>query len=192
MIAIIQYQAGNARSVKNALDRLGCPAIITEDAETIQQASHVIFPGVGAAGPAMQYLGERQLDQLIPKLTQPVLGICLGLQLLCQHTEEHDTQGMGVFGVGVRRFPPDDRVPHIGWNSLQDMQGPLFRNVPPAADVYFVHSYYAECCAQTTATTHYIRPFSAALQRDNFFATQFHPEKSAQTGALILQNFISL
>lgn len=192
MTAIIQYQAGNARSVLNALERLGRQAIITDDPDTILKADYVIFPGVGAAGPAMQYLRERALDQLIPALTQPVLGICLGMQLLCRHSEEHDTPCMGVFDSRVRLFPPDDRVPHVGWNTLSGMQGPLFNHLKDGDDVYFVHSYYAEACLQTTATTEYILPFSAALQRDNFFATQFHPEKSARTGSIILNNFLSL
>jgi imidazole glycerol-phosphate synthase subunit HisH len=192
MTAIIQYQAGNARSVLNALHRLGRQAIITDDPDIIRKADQVIFPGVGAAGPAMQYLQARALDQLIPTLTQPVLGICLGMQLLCRYSEEHDTSCMGVFDTTVRLFPPDDRVPHVGWNTLSGMQGPLFKNLHTGDDVYFVHSYFAEVCTQTTAITDYILPFSAALQRDNFFATQFHPEKSARTGSIILNNFLSL
>lgn len=192
MIAIIKYNAGNISSVKNALARLGEEAVVTDQPEQIKRAEKVIFPGVGEAGTAMAYLGSRGLDELIMSLRQPVLGICLGLQLMCQSSEEGNTRGLGIFNTLVKKFPPEDKVPHIGWNNFTEIKGPLFDGINKADDMYFVHGYYAESCPQTVAESLYIRPFSAALQQDNFFATQFHPEKSSFVGEQILKNFLAL
>lgn len=192
MIAVIQYNAGNIRSVINALNRLGAESILTDSHAEIQNADKVIFPGVGEASSAMNYLRERQLDTLIKSLTQPFLGICLGLQLMCIHSEENNTEGLGIFKEKVKRFPPADKVPHMGWNNFSGMKGKLFDGVSAASDVYFVHSYYAECGTETAATTEYIVRFSSALQKNNFYAVQFHPEKSAAAGQTILKNFLSL
>jgi glutamine amidotransferase len=192
MIAVIKYNAGNIRSVQNALQRLGCESIITDDIGEIRSAGKVIFPGVGEAGSAMKYLRERELDKLIVSLTQPVLGICLGLQLMCRYSEEGDTRCLGIFQSDVRLFPQVDTVPHMGWNNFFTVRGDLFRGVEPAEDVYYVHSYYAEIAACTSAVCDYIVPFSAAMAKGNFHATQFHPEKSAGTGERILKNFLEL
>ena len=192
MIAIIDYNAGNTRSVQNALERLGQQAVVTHDAEIITMADKVIFPGVGEAGSAMKYLIDLNLDRVIGSLTQPFLGICLGLQLMCRSSEESNTPGLSIFDTDVRKFPPGGLVPHMGWNTLTDLSGPLFKGLPDSNDMYFVHSYFAQLCGDTTATCTYILPFSAALQRDNFFAVQFHPEKSADTGERILKNFLAL
>jgi glutamine amidotransferase len=192
MIAIIDYNAGNTRSVQNALERLGQQSMVTSDADIICKADKVIFPGVGEAGSAMKYLRDLNLGQAIGSLTQPFLGICLGLQLMCLHSEESDTTGLGIFDTEVRKFPPTSLVPHMGWNTLMELKGPLFKGLPETNDLYFVHSYYAGLCSQTTATCEYIFPFSAALQSDNFFAVQFHPEKSAATGERMLKNFLAL
>lgn len=192
MIAILQYNAGNATSVYNALHRLGEEAIVTDKQEDILRAEKVIFPGVGEAGSAMQYLREKGLDQLIPNLTQPVLGICLGMQLLCESSEESQTKGLGVFPVRVRRFPAEGIVPHMGWNNMSQLRGNLFEGVEETDDFYFVHGYYAMVGAGTTAVCDYLLPFSAALQRDNFYGVQFHPEKSGQTGEILLKNFLAL
>lgn len=192
MIAIIDYNAGNTRSVKNAFDRLGYQTMVTNDGDIISSADKVIFPGVGEAGSAMKYLREHDLDLVIKSLTQPFLGICLGLQLMCESTEEGDTRGLGVYDTHVSKFPPTRLVPHMGWNTLTDLKGPLFKGIGENIDLYFVHSYYAGLSGQTIATCAYIFPFSAALQRDNFFAVQFHPEKSADAGERILKNFLAL
>ena len=192
MIAIIKYNAGNITSVKNALTRLGYDCIITDKAPAIQAAKKVIFPGVGEASSAMKYLREKGLDEVIKNLKQPVLGICLGLQLMCQHSEENDTDCLGIFETRVRLFPPQEKVPHIGWNNFQELRSPLFSGISLADDVYFVHSYFAELNEKTTAVCDYILPFSAAMQKDNFYATQFHPEKSGEIGAKILANFLKI
>ncbi len=193
MIAIIDYKSGNVRSVANALKRLGAEAVITDDVEIIRSADKVIFPGVGEASSAMQQLQNKGLDSLIPTLTQPVLGICLGMQLLCTHSEEGNTAGLGVFPTKVKRFPAEKRVPHMGWNNLiATAESTLCNTVKAADDVYFVHSFYVECNAFTVAKSDYILPFSAALQRANFYAVQFHPEKSGEVGERILQNFLKL
>ncbi len=192
MIAILDYPAGNVASVRHALYRLGGDVIITSDADELLRADRIIIPGVGEASTAMHHLRMHGIDRLLPALTQPVLGICLGLQVMCASTEEGPAEGLGIFPVSVKRFPPDDLVPHMGWNTLADLQGPLFKGVSPSDDVYFVHSYYAACSAHTTAVCDYILPFAAAMQRDNFFATQFHPEKSGPAGERILRNFLSL
>lgn len=192
MIAIIQYNAGNVASVANALKQLGLSSIITNDAATIASADKVIFPGVGEAKSAMAFLQQHQLDELIIRLTQPVLGICLGMQLMCTASEEGNTKGLGIFDTQVKKFPAGNIVPHMGWNSIDFTESTLLQQVNPGSDVYFVHSYYAEPCAHTIASCNYILPFSAALQKNNFHATQFHPEKSADTGLQILKNFLSL
>ena len=192
MIAIIKYNAGNIQSVQNALERLGYESIITADKIKILAADKVIFPGVGEASSAMEYLKARELDIVINSITQPFLGICLGLQLMCKSTEERSTECLGIFDTEVKLFPPEEKVPHIGWNSFEKLKGDLFKNINAANDVYYVHSYYAEECDNTVATCNYIKPFSAALQKNNFYATQFHPEKSARVGEQILKNFLEL
>ena len=192
MIAIIRYNAGNIKSVQNALTRLGFESIITDDPMELKKADKVIFPGVGEASSAMQYLRERGLDNTIKSLVQPVLGICLGLQLMCRFSEEADTKCLGIFDTDVRLFPPVDKIPHMGWNNFLTMRGDLFKNISPDDDVYYVHSYYAEISSCTSATCDYILPFSASMCRDNFYATQFHPEKSAAVGERILRNFLEL
>lgn len=192
MIAILKYNAGNIQSVENAVQRLGYQTIVTDDINELNAADKVIFPGVGEASSAMAYLKERQLDEVIKQLKQPVLGICLGMQLLCQFTEEGNTQGIGVFDNKVRLFPSTDIVPHMGWNDCNTLQGQLFQGIEEGADFYFVHSYCAEVNENTVATTNYILPFSAALQKDNFYAVQFHPEKSATIGNQLLKNFLEL
>jgi glutamine amidotransferase len=192
MIAIIKYNAGNISSVQNALMRLGFESIITDDAKTILSADKVIFPGVGEAGSAMKYLTEIGLDKVILSVKNPMLGICLGLQLMCETTEEGNTRCLGIFNSKVKIFPPKAIVPHMGWNNFSSINGYLFKNITTDNNVYYVHSYYAEICEQTTAVCDYIQPFSAAMQKDNFYATQFHPEKSADIGEQILLNFLQL
>lgn len=192
MIAIIKYNAGNIKSVQNALTRLGFESVITDDPEELNKAEKVIFPGVGEASSAMQYLRSRGLDNTIRSLKQPLLGICLGLQLMCRFSEEANTRCLGIFDTDVRLFPPVDKIPHMGWNNFLSMRGDLFKDISPDDDVYYVHSYYAEISAGTTATCDYILPFSASMARDNFYATQFHPEKSAAVGEKILRNFLGL
>lgn len=192
MIAILRYNAGNATSVFHAVYNLGYQACITDDPELLYTADKVIIPGVGAAASAMKYLRQKGLDQLIRTLKQPVLGICLGQQLLCTYSEEGNTQCLGIFDTAVRRFPPLERVPHMGWNTIEHEGKGLFEHVPPDSDVYFVHSYYCLPNTQTIATCAYILPFAAAMQQDNFYATQFHPEKSSGTGRQILDNFLRI
>tara|TARA_R110002049_G_scaffold302626_1_gene495846 strand:+ start:353 stop:931 length:579 start_codon:yes stop_codon:yes gene_type:complete len=192
MIALIKYNAGNTESVKNAINRLGHDVVITDDAETILSAEKVIFPGVGEASTAMNYLKEKGLDEVILSVTHPFLGICLGLQLMCTKTEEGSTDCLGIFKTEVKLFPPTEIVPHMAWNNFTAVEGKLFNQVRAQDDVYYVHSYYAEICENTIAICNYIQPFSAALQNGNFYATQFHPEKSAGIGAQILKNFIEL
>ena len=192
MIAIIKYNAGNIRSVENALNRIGYDCIVTDDHEAIKKADKVILPGVGEASTAMEYLKSKKLDSLLKSLKQPVLGICLGQQLMCNYSEEGNTTCMGIFETQVKLFPPKELVPQMGWNSLSKMKGDLFRGLSEKDDVYFVHSYYAELCEGTAAVCDYIMPFSAALQKNNFYATQFHPEKSGKVGEIILKNFLSL
>lgn len=192
MIAIIKYNAGNITSVKNAVERLGFQCVVTDNAAEIHRAEKVIFPGVGEAGSAMHYLRERGMDELIKELRKPVLGICLGLQLMCKFSEEASTSCMSLFDATVKKFPETDVVPHMGWNNLEKLTSPLFNGISENDNVYFVHSYFAETCKSTAAVCNYILPFSAALQKDNFFATQFHPEKSASVGEKILLNFLKL
>ena len=192
MIAIIKYNAGNIQSVQNALKRLGVESVITDDKTTILNADKVIFPGVGEASSAMNYLKKRGLDEVIRSIKQPFLGICLGLQLMCKYSEEGNTDCLGIFNTRVKLFPPNLKVPHIGWNSFNRSEGKLFKGIEASEDFYFVHSYYAELCEETIAVTDYIKPMSAALQKNNFYATQFHPEKSASIGEKLLKNFIEL
>ena len=193
-VVIIDYNAGNVQSVKYALNRLGIEAAVSSQSEVINSADKVIFPGVGEANTTMRYLHERRLDEVIRNLKQPVLGICLGMQLLCDYSEENQTQCLGVIPQHVVKFQPQngEKVPHMGWNSIKQLDGPLLATTPEGAYAYFVHSYYVEKGPYTTAITDHIQPFSAALQKDNFHATQFHPEKSGQVGARILEQFIKL
>lgn len=192
-IVIIKYNAGNIQSVSFALERLGVDFDITDDTEAIQQADKVIFPGVGEASTTMAHLKEKRLDALIRELKQPVLGICLGMQLMCNHSEENDTLCLGIFQETVKRFVPENdlKVPHMGWNQLHLKDGwlnPALEN----QNAYFVHSYYVPVNAHTSAVTDYINPFSSAMRRNNFYAVQFHPEKSASAGELVLKSFLNL
>lgn len=197
-VAIIKYNGGNIESVSNALLRFGILADVTADHEEIRKADKVIFPGVGEARTTMSYLRAKGLDALIPSLKQPVLGICLGLQLMCSYSEEGDTTCLGIFREKVKRFVPkagDEntyKVPHTGWNVIYNLKSKLFAPEIEGQYVYFVHSYYADLGAHTIATCDYIHPFSAALNKDNFYATQFHPEKSGDVGSAILHNFLNL
>ena len=195
MIAIVDYAAGNIRSVANALERLGARYEITADPARLRAAGRVILPGVGHAGRALDRLREKGLVPVIRSLRCPVLGICVGLQVLCRDSEEGSVEGIGVFDAHVKRFPdePEIRVPHMGWNALGNLDGKLFKDIPVGAYVYFVHSYYPTLCPDTTATCrHGSTLFSAALRYENFYGTQFHPEKSGAVGQQILQNFLSL
>lgn len=192
-LAIVKYNAGNIQSVTFALQRLGITPRLTDDPEALRTADKVIFPGVGEASSAMRYLRERQLDQVLTTLQQPFLGICLGMQLMGSHSEEGDVDCLGVFEQAVKKFPASvGKVPHMGWNRLQQLDGPLLQHLPGEPFVYFVHSYYVELGPATVATSHYGLPFSAVMQRDNYYATQFHPEKSGVIGAKILENFLAL
>lgn len=191
-IVIIDYEAGNVQSVKYALERLGVNAKISNCETTIRKADKVIFPGVGEAAWAMKKLKETGLDQLIPQLKQPVLGICLGMQLMCEQTEEGNTKGLGIFPVKTLKFPAEDKVPHMGWNQINEVKGDLYQGIANSGFVYFVHSYYVPVSKYTVANTKYIRDFSASLQKDNFYACQFHPEKSGDIGQQVLSNFIKL
>jgi len=192
-VAIIKYNAGNVQSVLYAMERLGAEAVLTDDWETIQQADKVIFPGQGEASTAMAYLKARKLDLLIKELKQPFFGICLGLQLLCDYSEENDTPCLGVFPVQVKRFPNWEKVPHIGWNSLENRRSPLLEGLDEQPFAYYVHSFYAELHEEyTIATSQYMLEFSALLHKDNYYAMQAHPEKSSGTGEKILTNFLNL
>ncbi|QOW09981.1 imidazole glycerol phosphate synthase subunit HisH [Kaistella flava (ex Peng et al. 2021)] len=192
MIAIIDYVAGNVKSVENAVRKLGFETLITSDFEEIRNAEKVIFPGVGEASTAMNYLKSLKLDELIPTLKQPFLGICLGQQLLCDFSEEGNTECLGIFDLKVKQFPATDIVPHMGWNNLQKISGQLLDGISEENNFYFVHSYYCEVGENTTSECDYILPFSATLQKDNFYGTQFHPEKSGDVGSKILENFLKL
>ena len=192
MITILKYNAGNIQSVLNAVNRLGYETSVTDNEEEIIASDKVIIPGVGEAGSAMKYLKEKKLDRLIVSLQQPVLGICLGLHLMCNFSDESYTKCLGIFDAAVKRFPPFDKVPHMGWNNFSALKGDLFKNVRAEEDVYYVHSYYAEITSFTSALCDYVLPFSAAMHKDNFYAVQFHPEKSAGTGMQILKNFLEL
>ena len=194
-IVNIKYNAGNIQSVLYALERIGVTAMVTDAIEEIQTADKVIFPGVGEASTAMQYLKERNLDELIKNLKQPVLGICLGMQLMCTHSTENETACLGIFEEQVKQFETSDpsiKVPQIGWNTITHLQSNLFKGVSENSFAYFVHGYYAAKGQHTIATTNYIQDYSSALQKDNFYGVQFHPEKSAKVGEQIIQNFLSL
>lgn len=191
-VAIIKYNAGNTQSVIFALNRLGIEPILTDDFETLKSADKVIFPGVGEASTTMRHLKELKLDQLIPDLKQPVLGICLGMQLMCNHSEENDTDCLGIFNIPVLKFESSTfKIPHMGWNNLIEANDELFKTLPDD-HMYFVHSYYVPDCDYTIAKTDYINNFSAAIKKDNFYAVQFHPEKSGAQGSQLLKNFINL
>ena len=192
---IIKYNAGNIQSVLYALERIGAEATVTDDVEQIRKADKIIFPGVGEASTAMSYLKERKLDKVITDLKQPVLGICLGMQLMCAYSEENDTPCLGIFKEQVKQFRSEGtafKVPQIGWNNIYDLKTPLFKSLPGNSYCYFVHGFYAALGEHTIATADYIQPYSAGLHRDNFYGVQFHPEKSAAAGEQILQNFLSL
>ena len=194
-VTIVQYNAGNIQSVLFALERLGVTATVTDDLSMIQAADKVIFPGVGEASTAMAYLKARNLDQLIVSLKQPVLGICLGMQLMCKHSAENDTNCLGIFEEQVMAFKATEnttKVPQIGWNTISNLKTELFNDIPENSFAYFVHGYYAELGDNTIATTDYIQPYSSALQKNNFYGVQFHPEKSASVGEQIIQNFLAV
>ena len=194
-IVIIKYNAGNIQSVLYALERIGVSALVTDSIQEIQTADKVIFPGVGEASSAMQYLKERNLDTLIKNLKQPVLGICLGMQLMCTHSTENNTNCLGIFEEQVKHFETADptiKVPQIGWNTITALKTPLFKGIAENSFAYFVHGYYAAKGQHTIATTNYIQEYSSALHKDNFYGLQFHPEKSALVGEQIIQNFLSL
>jgi glutamine amidotransferase len=200
-IAIIKYNAGNVQSVTYALQRLGIEPVLTDDEQEIRSADRVIFPGVGEASTAMYYLRKKGLDRIIPTLEQPVLGVCLGLQLMCRYSEENNTECLNIFDLTVQHFDRQKarsaggallKIPHMGWNTLTDYKSELLKGLPENAYVYYVHSYYAPVSEYTIATTLYVNPFSAMLHKDNFYACQFHPEKSGEAGAAILANFIAL
>jgi len=191
-VAIIRYNAGNVRSVTNALNRFGIEPVVTDSPEILTSVDKVIFPGVGEASTAMNYLNARGLASAIRDIKAPFLGICLGLQLMCRHSEENDTTCLNIFPHEVRKFPARDKIPHMGWNTITNLSGPLLQNVKTDSYLYFVHSYFAELSENTIATTDYIEPFSAGLQKDNFYAIQSHPEKSGTAGQKILENFLAL
>lgn len=194
-VAIVKYNAGNICSVDYALRRLGVQANVTADTEELRRADKIIFPGVGEAVNTMSYLRRTGLDTVIKSLKQPVLGICLGMQLLCNHSEEGNVDCLGIFNVEVKKFTPScrkEKVPHMGWNTISHTNSPLFNGFDKDEFVYFVHSYYVPLCAYTIAETDYILPYSSALHKDNFYATQFHPEKSGSVGEQILKNFLNI
>ena len=193
-VAIVKYNAGNIYSVVNAMRRLGIEPVLTDDAEMLQKADHVLFPGQGQAREAMEYLKAHQLDQVIKNLKQPVLGICVGQQLLCRHSEEGDVDCIGIFDVDVKRFQPqkhEDKVPAMGWNEIYDLKTELYKGLSHPYS-YFVHSYYVPLCEETIAKADYILPYSASLHKDNFYTCQFHPEKSGKVGEQILKNFLEI
>lgn len=194
-IAVVKYNAGNIRSVIGALTRLGITPMLTDNEEELRRADKVIFPGVGEASTTMEYLRAHGLDRIIKDLKQPVLGICLGQQLMCSHSEEGDTDCLGIFDVPVLKFQPqrhEDKVPHMGWNTIETTSDGIFKGFSKPEFVYFVHSFYVPVCQWTAARTEYILPFTASLHKDNFYATQFHPEKSGPTGERILKNFLDI
>jgi|TARA_A200000159_G_scaffold124612_1_gene119541 glutamine amidotransferase len=192
MLAIIDYGAGNTKSLQFALERLGVNSLLTSNADQIKSADKVIFPGQGAAGSAMQKLKHFGLDQLIPELKQPVLGICLGMQLFCEYTEEGDVQGLGIAKGTVKRFSSKVKVPQMGWNSIHNLKGELFEGIQDGAYMYLVHSYFVPDNTETVATANYDGSYSVALQKENFYGVQFHPEKSSKQGQLVLNNFLKL
>lgn len=189
-LVILDYSAGNIQSIKFAIKRLGYEAVLTDDVDEIIAADKVIFPGVGEASSAMEKLRSSGLDKIIPELKQPVLGICLGMQLMCNFSEEGNTDGLGIFDLDVIRFPNSVKVPQIGWNQIEGLKSDLFKAIPEKSHIYLVHSFYAPLGADTIATSEYALNYSAALQKDNFYGVQFHPEKSSDVGSLILENFL--
>lgn len=191
-IVIVNYNAGNVQSVTYALQRLGVEPVLSDDPQVIRSADKVIFPGVGEASTAMKFLKKNGLDEVIKSLKQPVFGVCLGLQMMCKHSEENNTDCLGIFDVEVKKFEPKLKVPQMGWNNLENMRSPLFDVLPEVPYVYYVHSFYAELSEYTVAETEYVNRFSAALQKDNFYALQAHPEKSGKVGEKILSNFLKL
>lgn len=191
-VVVIKYNAGNTRSVSFALERLGIRPEITDNAERILSADKVIFPGVGEASSAMNFLRERKMDILINSLKQPILGICLGMQLMCNYSEEGNVDCLGIFPLQVRKFSGNEKIPQIGWNNIQALKGNLFRGIKENDYMYFVHSYYAEIGSHTIARTNYMHEYSSALSRDNFYGVQFHPEKSSLVGGRLIKNFIEL
>jgi imidazole glycerol-phosphate synthase subunit HisH len=192
-VAIVKYNAGNTASVANALVRLGVEPVVTSAADELRSADKVVFPGVGEASTAMRYLRERQLDSVITSLTQPVLGICLGMQLMCGSSDENETTCLGILPYSVRRFESDTlKIPHVGWNQISQLRSPLFAGIDEGSRVFFVHGYYVETGVETTAITDYGQRFSAGVARDNFHALQFHPEKSGSVGVQILENFLKI
>ena len=194
-IAIVKYNAGNVCSVVNAVRRLGLEPLVTDVADELRQADRVLFPGQGEAAYTMQYLRASGLDKVIMGLTQPVLGICIGMQLMCRHSEESDTDCLGIFDAEVKRFIPTEhsqKIPHMGWNSLHSLKSPLYNGINEGDFVYFIHSYYVSSNPYSIADCNYIHPFCASMHKDNFYATQFHPEKSGRIGEQILKNFITL
>lgn len=191
-VVLVNYGAGNIKSLQFALERLGVTGILSSAATEIQEADKVIFPGVGEASSALSKLKESGLDVVLPKLKQPVLGICLGMQLMCTHTEEGNTPGLGIFDVAVKRFDNDLKVPQMGWNTVLETKSPLFDNLNAESYMYSVHSYYAGLCKDTIAQTNYGIAYSCALQKDNFYGVQFHPEKSSKAGSQLLSNFLAL
>lgn len=191
-LKIVNYGAGNIKSIQFAFQRLGYDAVLTNNPEDLIKADKVIFPGVGEASSAMKKLKESGLDTLIPQLKQPVLGICLGMQLMCKHTEEGDTKGLGIFNTEVKRFSKNVKVPQMGWNTVKNLKSNLFKNISEGDYMYLVHSYYAKHCDASIATSDYEIEYASALENDNFFGVQFHPEKSSKTGAQLLKNFLEL
>ena len=194
-LTIVKYNAGNIQSVLYALERIGAEALVTDDHEKIKSADKVIFPGVGEASSAMRYLKERGLDEVLKNLQQPVLGVCLGMQLMCKYSEENNTECLGIFDEQVKHFKPKDssiKVPQIGWNNIYNLKTDLFKDLTDNSYCYFVHGYYAAFGEHTIATTDYVQPYSSALHKNNFYGVQFHPEKSANVGEQILRNFITL
>jgi len=191
-LVIVDYGAGNVKSVEFALNRLGVKPILSSDADVVGNAGRVIFPGVGHAEFAMNALKSKGLDDAIKSLKVPVLGICLGMQLMCTRTEEGNVEGLAIFDTLVNRFPAVNKIPHMGWNSIKTNGSPIFKGIPEESYFYFVHSYYAECCTNTSSVCDYILPFSASLEKDNFFGCQFHPEKSGEMGERLLNNFLKL
>ncbi len=191
-VKIVNYGAGNIKSIQFAFQRLGYEAQLSDNPEEIIKADRVIFPGVGEASSAMKMLKESGLDKLIPQLKQPVLGICLGMQLMCKHTEEANTTGLGIFNVDIKKFSNTVKVPQMGWNTIFNLKSDLFKNIKEEEYMYLVHSYYAENCSEAIATTNYELEYASALEKDNFFGVQFHPEKSSKAGEQLLKNFLEM